>query len=727
MIFQRSMHANLETIASFVSSELPESERSQVAAHIRECTECQDALRFIHRLDAESVLLPNPVLRADHLKGIVAARARGESAEIAPALKPSGRHSWRTLAAAAAVLVVISLASYLRRPGELLADPSRSTMELTPGKPTMGESIHVRYQPAIGLFDGADSLILRAVLRKPSYPMYIGVRQVAPVAVLRRAGDGRFGGDFVLPDSTVYAMLAVESADAQWVDDNEGRLWELLTYEGARPSYDAVRQRVHAMMGRNWEAAAASARQLGDLYPDRVESWALREFFDRALLGSSAADARARVYAQRRDSLIRSSKSTPRLSYEDAGTIFFGAWMRARDTTATAADSVELAYWWTRLLREYPKHDQVAQRLALELGRMKDRPQVVLDSVDRLYRGLAPIHGPGRNLFQVPLKAATKVRNDSLQRVWTERSLAESPDSARRVAEFLAMRPRFRHEGISRLGELADADARALGLERGISQNKSEFALTVDDVRRRVKVAMGRALIAEGEVAAGITALRAGSADGWDPRLFRDVAAAYVSAGDSAAAARTGAQIVVDPRTTKATADSISHDGRRRLGDRQWADAVASARVDMTRRVLAQSMPRLLRGEARVTDAAGVMRTVKSLAGRRPAVIIFWSRFCGFALEAVPEINDVAKRLSEAGTPVILVVDEPRSAALDLVVTERGLNVPVHYDVDGSFRRAFSAFGTPAYYVLDSNGRLRFRYVDEVAELLVQVTALRGE
>jgi hypothetical protein len=120
-------------------------------------------------------------------------------------------------------------------------------------------------------------------------------------------------------------------------------------------------------------------------------------------------------------------------------------------------------------------------------------------------------------------------------------------------------------------------------------------------------------------------------------------------------------------------------------------------------------------------DSAGQSRALRVLAAGRPSVVIFWSRLCGPALEALPAITHMAEGLRAAGGNILLVVtDEPPSTGLTRVLRDGGWSMPVYHDTRGEMAAAFANFGTPAYYVLDGLGRIRFDNADEAAELLSQ-------
>lgn len=734
MIF-RLFHADLDELAAFRDGALPPKRRRRLAAHLRRCVRCQQALRFITRLGETATELPAPAATADLLARALATRAAGER-RILPAFptpaasRTAGRRRAAGMAAAAAVLVAVVALS--GRTPELEAVGPDSELRIAPAHPRIRDTISIVYEPSPGLFGGSDSLVLRARLRTPSDEMYAGSvpsHRVRAVAMLRRARDGAFTGRFVLPDSVVFASLAVEDQAATRVDDNAGRLWEVVTHgPDDRPTFDALDQRVNDMMGRSWEEAYGTARRLTEMYPGRISSWTLREFFESTLFGEAAADSLGAAYAATIDSLIAVAKSAPALPEGDIGTIFYRQRNRAMFRNGTAADSAEARYWWERIQREYPRHPQVAQHHALMFTREDfERPTFILDSIERVYPRLVPITGPGQNLLQAALQAAVRAGDDAAYRRWRERSLAGVADSASRLAFVLAAREPYRREGMNALRELYAAPARALVPVRGLAETAAEYERRVQDARRRVLVALGRALVADGRTRAGLDTLRMAAHGAWNVQIFRDLVGAYLAAGDTSRAEAIRIRLAVDPRTHADTAAAIEAAGRARLGAAGWDSVVGAARREMHERLLERSKLRALRGAPRLADESSRMHALRDLTGGRPAVIIFWSRNCGAALEALPAITKVAERLHAAGTPVILVIDEPPAPELAALLAERKWILPAYYDTRAEMATAFANFGTPTYYVLDAAGRIRFDRVDGEAELIAQVEALNAD
>ena len=173
------------------------------------------------------------------------------------------------------------------------------------------------------------------------------------------------------------------------MDSNGSRLWELLVHDTlGRPTFDALTQREHDLMGRNWELGYETARRVAALYPERIESWSNLLFYEKHVLGESHLDStlvshRARLKAFH---ARLNSQTTP--SSDDLGFMFWYA--------LSIGDSTLEAYWKDRLEREAPRSPFAAQNRALAISaRMwKDKDSVrALADMDRLWDDVGPAHG----------------------------------------------------------------------------------------------------------------------------------------------------------------------------------------------------------------------------------------------------------------------------------------------------------------------------------------------
>ncbi|HEY0152499.1 MAG TPA: redoxin domain-containing protein [Longimicrobium sp.] len=717
------MHPNLADLADYSAGDLSNERRDSIAAHLPGCTQCHESLEFVRGLAVESSA-PAAGPTPDYLLArILASRVESRHAVVRPipAARPRLHFArWAAAGAAAAVLAGLAI-----RSSELSAAERESVLEISPARPERGDTLRIRYTPTAGTFTGFQSLVLRARIRTPQGTDRDDGVPALPVATLRRNRDGVFAGTFVFPDSVVYAALAVEDSTAVRVDDRGGRPWEVLVHAGDTiPTFAALRQRTNDLAGRDWEEAYATARRLARAYPGELVAWTTLASYEGWLRPATANQYRPRIAA-----MTAAAKGRPRLPSAEIGMILFDAWTRTWKAGATRADTAELEYWWGRILREHPGHEQIAQRIAIDVDRAnRERPRVVLDSLERAYPALRasgrPIHS---NFLLTGEMAAEAAGDDAAYRRWMERKHAGTPDSARALALALASRPSLRAEGIEALRRiLARPDTESVR-PRALEEDAREYRWMLLDERQRANAVLGRALLAAGDRRGGLEALERAAAVGWHAGVLRDVAAAHAALGHGNEAAAAGARLVVDPRTPAAERDSLLAAGAARLGAEAWSRTVTSAREEMIRRTLERSTPRAIRGRVRLAAADGRTRELRELTAGRPAVVVFWSRHCGPARRAARAIDSIAGVLRRDGTPVVLVLNETLSPEVQKELRDLGLTLPAFSEVEGSATQAFVNSATPSYYVLDELGRIRFSSAPDLKTVLLQVAVLRGD
>jgi len=307
-------HPNLGELSAFAADELSTSSHQAMAHHLRGCARCQESLRFVHRI-SEPALKSLSAPSDELLARIQHSRANGERV-ILPALARDTQRTTRSrlLGVAASVLCVVALWRALA-PSEAMASIDEGVLTLAPALPKPGGRVQVHYVPPANHFVGAQALRVRARLRLPmdgSYAFSVPASQTRAVGTLTRKRDGAFEGSFTVPDSVVFAVLAVESLDSSYVDDNSERGWEMLvaTPTGA-PMFSALMQRGHDMMGRSWEQGYASAVRATELYPDSIAGWTFREFFERQLFTGALGDSIRALRQATVDALVARAKLAP--------------------------------------------------------------------------------------------------------------------------------------------------------------------------------------------------------------------------------------------------------------------------------------------------------------------------------------------------------------------------------------------------------------------------------
>ncbi|MFB4169493.1 TlpA family protein disulfide reductase [Virgibacillus sp. JSM 102003] len=123
---------------------------------------------------------------------------------------------------------------------------------------------------------------------------------------------------------------------------------------------------------------------------------------------------------------------------------------------------------------------------------------------------------------------------------------------------------------------------------------------------------------------------------------------------------------------------------------------------------LRDQMPEL-EGATKWFNSKAIKR--ESLIGNKPTLIHFWSVSCGTCKEAMPKINEFRDEYKRDLN--VIAVHMPRSEKdLDLdqikkVANQHDITQPIFVDNDHTLTDAFQNKYVPAYYVFDSEGKLR--------------------
>lgn len=123
---------------------------------------------------------------------------------------------------------------------------------------------------------------------------------------------------------------------------------------------------------------------------------------------------------------------------------------------------------------------------------------------------------------------------------------------------------------------------------------------------------------------------------------------------------------------------------------------------------LREEMPELL---GATTWLNGEVTKEELLSTNKPTLIHFWSVSCGLCKEAMPEVNELRDEYDDELN--VVAVHMPRSEKdLELSVIEQmalghDITQPIFVDNEHKLTDAFENQYVPAYYVFDSEGKLR--------------------
>jgi hypothetical protein len=705
------LHPSLGSLKRFADGE-ETADRRQVADHIATCSECRDQVASLRSLSQTARGLGEMDVPSTLIDSVRTRVAAGE--QVILPLTDSGtkpvRSRWAY--AAAAAIVAISVGAWLFWPSpDLSAAATSGTLSLTPGHPTPGAWISVEYQPPQALA-GSKSLILRARFRTDRDEGYEWTTRQVVAATLRPTGKDRFEGRFKLPDNAVYAAFAVEAPDGHYVDSNDHRLWEVLicTSDG-RPLLAAFAEQARDLQGRNWPEALEVARRLVQTYPQSPYAWDLLHFYEMVNLGHAHNESTATAdLARLRAFHARYARSVdPEII---AGMLDYA--VQFDDTTISR-------YWRSKVLLDtsstFPMlEDHVGQVLFTR------NATGVLAAGDSIWRRYHPIL-PGMFEQNMVVKAQQAKDTAALLR-WVIRLGDVWPTSAAWADGELTKYPSLRDTGFvllrGSIKRLSAGDDSLRPLE--LTREEQQHAMMADV--RRALVSLGNALIATGDTLAGADTLRLAGAAGWDPRLFRQVAAQFLALHDTASAAKLLALSAADPGTSFAAADSL----RAQLGayapPSRWSDMLDSAGLEMRRRLIADAVYKPLRPSIRVTAPDGKVVNLADVLHGNTSFVVFWSRECGFAVQAMPEIDRVKDVIRSMNAQTVIVTDEADSPELRKYLEDHSFTAPVYHDTRAEAGTAFQQDGWPYYFVVDAEGAVRFAYT-QLERVPAEVAALQ--
>jgi len=723
-------HPDAETLSQYAARTLDGDERLATGIHLESCTRCRETVKMLRQLTdlgAESVESQSQ----DILARVLDARAAGARA-LLPTAEPVPIRSRRLPLAAGAGVAAIIAVVYLFSIRNASAGSRTGSLKFEPDAPHPGQIVRATYEPNATLAR-FDSVILRARFRRPVDDAYNDGMMQSRVGAMHRSGGG-FTLEFRLPDSVVFAVFAVESPGADIIDDKDQQLWDLVTVDqGGKPLFEALVQKQRDLMGRNWEEGLRTTRTLAALYPDDPEAGGMVPVFERWVLGEHIADSLSPGHRRQFAAFQAALGEKPELPARIiAGMAHFAI---ALD------DSGASHYWISRFQKSFPNDPEVLSREENRLAsqyikgeqepngsyRVLETQPAYFQELESVWQRLEPTHDPylesvAHNAFAHAMDA----RDTAHVRIWVSRFHLVARDVTGWTSDLgsdLLQFPTLRdtaeawlRNGVRLLAEGRDADRRlwaTVAVQRDMNRSAAQPILA----------SLGKALIEDGHLDAGLDTLRLAASYGWNPQVLRSVGDALIARGDTAAALQSYARVVADPGTPIALKDSIRSIVRRD-GDANWERLVQNAAQEMRQSVLQRAAPRSLNGPFRLMTKSGAIHSLSDVVNNKVTVLMFWSPYCGFSLEPLHDLDLLNDRLASHGAQVVTIVDQPFSKDLEQALrVHRAGRLSVFYDFRSDAHRAFSSFGTPDYYVLDSNGRVIFQH-SSLEELPRQVAAL---
>jgi len=696
------VHPRFSTLVRYVHRELPPRRRARVSQHLLGCRSCNatvDALEHI-RSGAQHAYSGEP--RPDTMATV---REKWEAGEriILPSPDVTGpkRRYGRVLAAAAGIALLVTVGLVV---SDNVASADKSELRFDPAEPQPGDTVQVEYH-STGWLGGEERLYLRARYRTAlDMPRARGAHEVK-VTELAKAGRGRYSGTLVLPDSAVYAVYAVEDSAARRVDSNSRRLWEWMDRQNGKPTRDALLQKHYDVIGENWELAYETARVATDLYPDDPFLWYSRQSLETALHGSLTGDSLRNVHRARIDELHSRFANTPHLTGEQLSGMYWLVY------ASRVADTAVVQYWRRRLIEEAPNDPFAVQERALDIVRQSEDVTDALLRLDSLWRDVGPTH---TRLARLGLDWAFRARDKARILTWMRRRETLEPWSALLNTMRLLEVPATRDTALARLRAELEQLTREGTAERDLDETMSDWQRESAARRRTMLTALGRGLVASGQVLGGLDTLGLAAEEGWDAAVFRAIADVKMELGDTLGALNMLSRVAVDPATSLTVIDSFNVVGSRIMGADMWLRAVRDSREMMYEWTLRMATDTKVSLDLVLQRSDGTRTTLLEEARNRVTVVAFWSRYCAPSLNQLSQLQAVAERLESQNVSVLAITDEHPSQNLTEFLAAGLTQLPVYYDSRGEAAEAFNVWGTPRYFVMDAAGRLRFERVELV-------------
>lgn len=685
-------HPRYSALNRFADGELDSREHEKVAKHLAACSRCRAEVIFIRNAGelARSTDSP-PAVAAGLVDQVLERRGEGERA-LLPPTPPGARRERRSLAPLIAAVFSLLVAGLF---AARLLEADDPGLRIQPAAPRAGDTLALEYT-GDQLFADRSSLRLRARL----YAAHDDRGALAESA-LYRDGDV-FRGRLPLPDSTVFAVLAVEDAAGERLDSNLGNLWPVLVYGAdGRPTGDAMAARVAHYIRRDPGRAARAAEELAEAYPDAPRSQALRLITTLTLYEpAEVADRYRPVLARFRARLDGGwAPSAQDRAWLSMMALSLGDLPGAHALFAPVATSAR---------GEPVVRDMWSLLAYTRLGGQPDRLLAALDSV---WTG-SPV--PVRSAADAGLRTALQTGS------WTE---------ARRWL------PRYRdaRPGVAS-GVLVERLATAFGPGQALSWGLADRADTTGSPARPLTVTRSRyvratrqadqrslATLAGLALSAGLPGTAHGLAtDGlelaWSTHALSTIGQVLLATADTTAARLAFARAAADPAGPEPPAAVTGVPG--------WSRQLAGARNDLIRYVLQDAVVRY--ADPSLAPPDGRPLPLSEVLHGAPGVVAFLAG-CG---TEIGELGRLAERLAQPSpTPgTVVVIGIQSDPSLPSRLLECGLRGPVYRDPEGEAQIAFHSTAIPQYFVMGRDGRIRFEDVrlDEVPRQLLALASGDG-
>jgi hypothetical protein len=555
----------------------------------------QNDTDFVDHLTGELNSAPEPTADDALLARIHATLAATD--EQAKQSSPS-RWPWQIATAAAAVLLI---AAIVRGTRPVTAGSMTGTLHFDPATPQPGQTIRVRYEPAATLAR-FDRVRLRARFRTSSDIPSTWFESQVTAAQLTRDRTGAFVGSFLFPDSVVFGAFAVEDESARYVDSNRRSLWTLLASDSTgTPTFEALEQRTDDIATTNWELSLATMARATKIHPDQVRGWVILYTLQQSILTRAARDSVTAAHRARLplldDRFSRGGVTSDELGAMVSFAEMFGDTTRARR-------------WMAQLTRSNPRGIWgINPMIAVGSKLLAKSPRDAHAFYDSLWTAVGGVH-PGVANFGIV--AAQAAKDSAAVSIWFRRALSSGNVDTAQTATMMLRTPGLADEALALLRSLLVTTPASFDSRRDLELTRAAAQPVEDDRRARILESLGTALVGLGQTRAGVDTLALAASIGWNPPLYRKLAATAFALGDTARALDALAHAAADPATVGSLADSARTIAGASFDSAAWITRVARARTEMKRRMLSRA-ERTVLPNVTLVDSTGRSRSLGDL------------------------------------------------------------------------------------------------------------------
>lgn len=647
---RRDEHLDDPTLNRFADGELSARASRRARSHLRSCAACREEVQFIRTLSAAIRNIPSPRPPAELFDDIF--RQEPNGATVVQFEAPRRRwsvFSRRPFLSAWAVLLVLIAVVLALAVGtdRVMAGSNSLSLQLEDS-----DKLALEYETVSSL--AAESR-LRARLRY-WVPDSLRYGQTVPgyvVVELSGRGPGIFSGAVDLPPGTVYAVAAVEDLAGTYIDTDFGRLWEYLeTEEQGRPTLQARRHQLLATAELSVARAAAVAEEAAAQFPEQPEFRVWQLLFAQGAVPPESRDVLLREHAARlveMDRLAREENPDP---VELAALHRYSALLGRPDLAS---------YWSDQLLSRYPQHEAAALLRLQAIARSSVTTQRKLEALEESWAG---VRLP--TTAQIGLRLAIELAEPGIVRRWLDRhsqasvfrDLTYDTELARDLRAVPALASLAEMWILDRL---ADGDHQ-LEPDRPLDQSRRNFQAARNRLRAQLNIDLASLRLVRGQLRGALEAADRAVEQTWSPEVFLEAAEIHRAAGSDLRAAELFSFAQADPITPLSSRPRTDPYGRLPSPSE---GQLATARATMYDRVTSALLDEHVDLNARIRFAAGAETTLRDAAGGSLVMVVYAVRPDFVADESLSLLDANLERLGSAGVQVLRIAQHAAPAPLE--------------------------------------------------------------